>query len=144
MPRSARMKGRTRAGADAGSGAGKSGLGSGSRTSNASGAPSGGSTRRWRKPTSVKEFAAQANAVATLLLNGELDVEIARAYSGIARTVAAAISNETSRARFAKTAPDLSLGDDVYEVAVGVAPGAQQGPPANALPPGALVWRPKG
>jgi hypothetical protein len=43
------------------------------------------------------EFAAQANAVATLLLNGEIDVDTARTYSSVARTVAQAMSTEVSR-----------------------------------------------
>lgn len=79
----------------------------------------------------MKDFAAQANAVATRLLNGEIDVEIARAYSGIARTVAAAISNETSRARFARLAPDLALTDDVYERDESCVSPDRLGPPSS-------------
>jgi hypothetical protein len=61
------------------------------------------------------EFAAQANAVATLLLNGEIDVDVARTYSAVARTVAQAMSTEVSRARFVQSEPSLVLDPDVFE-----------------------------
>lgn len=61
------------------------------------------------------EFAAQANAVATLLLNGEIDLETARTYSSVARTVAQAMSTEVSRARFIQSEPSLVLDGEVFE-----------------------------
>lgn len=80
-----------------------------SPSSKPSGKPSGGSTRRWRPARNAIEFAGQANQVATMVLNGEIDPDVARIYSGIARTVAQAMSTEVSRARFLNTEPVLSL-----------------------------------
>lgn len=71
--------------------------------------PSSVSNESWRTPGSVREFAAQANRVATMVLNGEIDKETARTYSTLARVVAQAASIEVTRARFLKEAPDLSL-----------------------------------
>lgn len=84
-------------------------------TSRNSGERSSGSTRRWRQPRNVREFAAQANAVATLVLNGEMGLEAARTYSSVARTVAQAMSTEVSRSRFLQSEPSLDLPDDVWE-----------------------------
>lgn len=51
-----------------------------------------------------------------MVLNGDLDLERARLYSSVARTVAQALSTEVSRARFLAQAPDLTLeDDDVFE-----------------------------
>ena len=63
----------------------------------------------WTLPRNVREFAAQTNTVATMVLKGEIDLERARVYSGLARTVAQAMSTEVSRARFLAQEPDLSL-----------------------------------
>ena len=71
--------------------------------------------RRWRQPRNVREFAAQANAVATMVLNGTMDLESARAYSSVARTVAQAMSTEVSRSRFLQSEPSLDLPEDVFE-----------------------------
>ena len=46
-----------------------------------------------------------------MILNGELDMDTARAYASIARVVSQTISVEVTRARFLQTVPDLSLGD---------------------------------
>jgi len=77
--------------------------------------PSSGSTRRWRQPRTVREFAAQANAVATMVLNGTMDLDAARTYSSVARTVAQAMSTEVSRSRFLATEPSLDIPQDVFE-----------------------------
>ncbi len=50
-----------------------------------------------------------------MVLNGELDLDTARLYSSVARTVAQAMSTEVSRARFVQQMPDLSLDDDPFE-----------------------------
>lgn len=71
--------------------------------------PSNVSIVRYRTPRNVRQFASQANLVATAILNGKIDLETARAYSSVARTVAQAITAETTRARFLKTAPDLDF-----------------------------------
>src|SRR4051812_5299565 len=68
------------------SGRGAGGIGpddSSRTTSSRSGERSGGSTARYRRPRSALEFAAQANTVATAVLNGEIDLDVARAYSGV-------------------------------------------------------------
>ena len=96
---------------DAGSERGKSESGYSSPTSGTSGSPSSASKERWRKPRTVKQFAGQINDVATRVLNGEIDMEQARVYSGLVRTVAQSISLEVSKARFLQEAPDLRLDD---------------------------------
>jgi hypothetical protein len=71
-----------------------------------------GSKRHWRPPRNVREFAAQANQVATMVLNSEIDEDKARTYASIARVVSQSASVEVTRARFLKTAPDLSLEEE--------------------------------
>ena len=61
------------------------------------------------------DFAAQANRVATMVLNGEMDLDVARTYSSLARTVAQAMSTEVSRARFVQSEPTLTLSQEVFE-----------------------------
>lgn len=78
-------------------------------TSSSSDAPSSDSNKCWRKPKTIKEFASQANAIATMILNGEIDMDKARNYASLARVVAQATSIEVTRARFLKEEPDLSL-----------------------------------
>ena len=95
-----------------GSGTTESEPGSTSPTSSNSGEPSSGSTPRWKKPRNVREFAAQANAVATNLLNGEMNLDVARTYSSLARGVAQMMSIEVTRARFLKTEPVLEFDDE--------------------------------
>lgn len=80
-------------------------------TSKTSGGPSRASTRQYRQPKNVREFAAQANLVATAILNGQIDLDTARAYSAVARTVAQAVTSEVVRARFLRAAPDLEFPD---------------------------------
>lgn len=77
-----------------------------------SGGRSKPSTRRWRQPQNVRQFAAQVNRVATMVLTGEIELESARVYSGLARTVAQSMSTEVSRSRFLAQAPDLDLTED--------------------------------
>lgn len=71
--------------------------------------PASSSKKPWQKPRNVREFAAQANEVATRVLNGEIDLETARNYASLARVVAQSASVEVTRARFLKKEPDLSL-----------------------------------
>lgn len=63
----------------------------------------------WAKPATLHDFAKQANTVATMVLNGDIDPDIARLYSSVARTVIQGMSIEVTRARFLKTMPELSL-----------------------------------
>lgn len=86
-------------------------LASESLTSRPSGTPSRPSTRRFRQPRNVREFAAQANIVATRILNSEIDLDTARAYSAVARTVAQAMTTEVVRSRFLRSQPDLEFPD---------------------------------
>jgi putative effector of murein hydrolase len=65
--------------------------------------------KHWSKPNSIKELASQVNIVATMVLNKELDIETARSYSGLVRTIAQAASMEVARGRLSKTVPDLTL-----------------------------------
>jgi hypothetical protein len=71
--------------------------------------------KRWQTPKNVKGLASQANMVATLVLNGEIDIDTARSYSAIIRTVAQAVTNETNKSRFLKSMPDLEFEDDIFE-----------------------------
>lgn len=79
------------------------------QTSSSSGEPSSGSKSAWHKPRTVREFAAQANQVATMILNGQIDMDVAKGYATLARVVAQSASIEVTRARFLKREPDLSL-----------------------------------
>jgi hypothetical protein len=72
-----------------------------------------GSNEPWQMPTSVGSFAAQVNAVATAVLNGEVfgreRVEAARLYSNLARTVVQAVATEVQIARLVGRKPSDSL-----------------------------------
>jgi hypothetical protein len=85
--------------------------------SNSSAEQSNTSNKRWHRPKTVREFAAQANSIATMILNGEIDMEVAKGYASLARVVAQSASIEVTRARFLKQEPDLSLeaGDDTND-----------------------------
>ena len=50
-----------------------------------------------------------------MVLNGTMDLDTARTYSSVARTVAQAMSTEVSRARFIAVEPALDLPEDVFE-----------------------------
>ena len=44
-----------------------------------------------------------------MILNGDLDIDIARAYTAAARTSAQMLTAEVQRARFLRTEPNLDL-----------------------------------
>jgi hypothetical protein len=71
--------------------------------------PSNVSKKRWPVPKSARDVAAQANLVATMVLNGELTLEQGRVYASTARLVAQALTVELSRSRIISDVPDLSL-----------------------------------
>lgn len=71
--------------------------------------PSSDSKQPWSRPSNIKEFAAQANKVATMVLNGEIDLEAARLFASLGRVVTQATSLEVTRGRFLKEEPNLSL-----------------------------------
>ena len=77
--------------------------------------PVNDSNRHWQTPKNVKGLASQANKVATMVLNGELNIDTARTYSAIIRTVAQAVTNETNKARFLRAQPDLEFENDLFE-----------------------------
>ena len=79
--------------------------------------PTNGSKRHWQQPTTVRQFASQVNAVATRVLNGEIDMDVARTYASLTRVLAQAISVDVTRSRFLQQAPDLSLDDEFLESA---------------------------
>lgn len=80
-----------------------------------SGGPSNTLKRRFKQPTTPLQLAAQANAVATALLNGTIDLEVARAYGTIARTSAQAMGIEVQTGRFLKTPSSLDLSWETEE-----------------------------
>jgi len=67
------------------------------------------STGHWAVPVDPMTFAYQANKVATAILNGEIDLDVARTYASVARTVAQAMNTEVNRARLEQSLPDLSM-----------------------------------
>lgn len=80
-----------------------------SPTSKTSDAPQSDSNGHWHQPTNVKELTQQTNAVATAILNGQIDLETGRVYSAMVRSTAQMIGAEVARARFRRQEPDLSL-----------------------------------
>lgn len=86
-----------------------------SRTSNGSGGHSPRSKRRWRQPRDAGDLATQASHVATMVLNGDIDPEVARLFTATARVAAQAMSTKVTRARFLGSEPDLTLDGDVFE-----------------------------
>lgn len=65
--------------------------------------------RHWSRPRDVRAFATQANAVATMVLNGEIDLETARIYASTGRLVVQSMSIEARRARAGNEAPNTEL-----------------------------------
>lgn len=84
-------------------------LGLGHLKSSTSGSPSGDSKRRYSKPSNAAQMAAQANEIATAILNGDINVDVASAYASTARVAVSAMNIEVQRARLARAVPDLSL-----------------------------------
>lgn len=77
--------------------------------------PSPTSSKRWRKPISVRDFIGQINQVSTMILNNEIDIDAANSYCRLTRSFAQLITTETVKARFLKRQPDLTLENDVFE-----------------------------
>ena len=73
--------------------------------------PASDSKKRWSQPKTVRQFTSQVNAVATKLLNGEIDLDQAKAYSALARTIAQTVTAEVQRARAMKCVPNLDFDD---------------------------------
>jgi hypothetical protein len=94
-------------GVDSGSG------GSDLPSSSTPGSPSRGSRTRWSRPSSAALLAAQANDVATRVLNGEIDLDVAARYASTARVAVSAMNIEVQRARAARQSPNLLLDSPV-------------------------------
>lgn len=73
-------------------------------SSSISSPPSG----HWNEPQSIMELIAQANAVATLVLNSEIPIVTARTYASVGRTVAGLLKAEIDRRRFVD-GPDIDF-----------------------------------
>lgn len=84
-------------------------------TSRPSGKRRGGSKKQWHKPTNAKELAAQINQVATMVLNGEIDLEVVKPYSTLIRGEVQVLSVQVTQARFARTVPELDLDLEVFD-----------------------------
>lgn len=80
-------------------------------TSKNSAPPSSGSKRAWKRPSNVREFAAQTNMICTMFLNGEVDFNMATGYARLARTYAQLMGIEATKARLAKSALTLEMPD---------------------------------
>ena len=66
----------------------------------------------WQRPTDLNEFTSQVLSVSTMLLNGKIDMELARTYSSLARTISQSITASLVRARLMKEEPDLEFEED--------------------------------
>lgn len=75
-------------------------------------APPNVSNEQWPLPVNVRGLAAQANRIATAMLNDQVDLEKAKAYSALVRSVAQMMSIEVTRARFLRAEPILEFEDD--------------------------------
>lgn len=109
MPRSSDTLSVTPKSGDNGSHDGKSESASDAPTSKNCVGPASVSKGPWRTPRTVKELAGQASIVGTMLLNDQMPLETAKAYSAIVRSTAQLISAEVARARARREEPDLSL-----------------------------------
>lgn len=96
---------------NSGSARGKKGLGSTSPVSKISVEQSKGSKRLWQVPKDVQGFTAQANEVATSVLNGEVNIERARIYASISRVISQTFTAQVQIARLTRSIPSLSLGE---------------------------------
>lgn len=65
--------------------------------------------KRWEKPNNIRELAIQAVKVGTMVLNDEIDIDKARAYSAVVKVTTQSISSEVHKARMAGKIPDLDL-----------------------------------
>lgn len=67
--------------------------------------------KHWLTPTNARELAIQANKMATMLLNNEVDMGIAQKYSALVRGISQLMSIEVAKARLEKTKINLDLTD---------------------------------
>jgi len=83
--------------------------------SSPSDAQSASSRRRYKTPKNPLEFASLVSMVAVQVMNGEVDLDKARAFASLTRTAAQAMTTESAMARSQKTVPELTLTADVFE-----------------------------
>ena len=76
---------------------------------------SSGLKEYWETPKDVWGFASQTNKIATMILNEEIDIEKARTFAALARTISQAATNKVNIARLTKEAPDLEFENDLFE-----------------------------
>lgn len=101
-------------------------------TSKTSGERTGNSNKHWRNPSGAKTLASQMRAVATLVLNGEIDLDTARVYAAISRATVQALSVHVTQSRFSKQVPDLNFEDDLFDLDAGdVDVGQRHTPPSE-------------
>lgn len=74
--------------------------------------PSVDSKPPYRRPKTVGALASQATDVATRVLNGEINLDVAKTYSAILRGVSQLTTARVTQARARKQVPDLSLDED--------------------------------
>ena len=67
------------------------------------------SKESWQLPTSAKALAKQANLVATMVLNNQMDIQTAQKYSALVRGISQLMSLEVAKARIEKTSITLDL-----------------------------------
>jgi hypothetical protein len=70
---------------------------------------SSASKERWRQPKTIMEFASQVNSVCNRVLNGKIDMEVAKTYSALARVVTQSANIEVAQARLSHAPPELRL-----------------------------------
>jgi hypothetical protein len=78
-------------------------------TSSTSGEPLKVSKKNYETPTNARELAVQANQIATMILNGEINLDIAAKYSSIIRATSQLLSLEVAKARMDREKIDLNL-----------------------------------
>lgn len=86
-----------------------------STPSKTSGQHSRNSKHHWRVPGDAMGFASQMRAVATMVLNEEIDLDIARTYGALARATVQALSVSVTRSRFSREVPDLDFITDLFD-----------------------------
>ena len=71
--------------------------------------PTSSLKKQWHTPEELKELAKQAVEVGTMILNDDIEIEKARAYSAVVKVTTQAITAEINKARLAGYVPDIDL-----------------------------------
>lgn len=59
-----------------------------------------GSAGHWATPVDLMGLVAQSNELATMILNGDADIALARAYADVTKVIASLLRTEIERRRF--------------------------------------------